>query len=330
MKAVQFNAFGTPHEVASCVEVADPAAPGPDEILVAVEAFPINPADLLTLRGEYAVRPPLPAIPGAEAVGRVSAVGEAVSDLRVGDRVIPLTRENWRQTLRLKARNAIPIRGQGDPLQLAMLRVNPATALLMLTRYVDLEPGGWVIQDAANSAVGGYLIQLAKARGWHTVNVVRRAALEAPLKAMGADVVVVDGEDLAARVAQATGGAEIRLGIDAVTGDICIRLGDCLAEGATLVNYGLLSGKPCALRADQVVFKDLTLRGFWLAKWLPQMAPEEVRALFVELAERVTAGELHAEVEATYPIEEIKAALEHAGREARGGKILITPNGPVG
>ena len=231
MKQVQFTAFGTPHEVAACVEVPDFGAPGPDEVVIEVEAFPINPADLLTMTGGYAVRPKLPATLGAECVGRIAAVGADVQRLAAGDRVINLGRDNWCQRRKVPAAQALAVPADADVLQLAMLKVNPATALLMLRSYVALQPGDWVIQDAANSGVGTNLIKLAKADGIPTVNVVRRSALSEPLQAIGADVVVVDGDDLAARVREATGGASIRLAIDAIGGAMVLRLADCLAEG---------------------------------------------------------------------------------------------------
>jgi len=158
--------------------------------------------------------------------------------------------------------------------------------------------------------------------------VVRRQELVAPLQAMGADLVLVDGDDLAARV-QAAGAAPIRLAIDAIGGEAVMRLADCLADGGTVVNYGLLSGKPCMLGAQQTIFKSITLTGFWLQKALTAMARADLESLYADLAARVADGALRVEVDATYPIEEIKAALAHAGREGRGGKILVTPNGPL-
>ena len=330
MKQVQFAAFGTPHEVAACVEAPDVGAPGPDEVVIEVEAFPINPADLLTMTGGYAVRPPLPATLGAECVGRIAAVGADVQRLAAGDRVINLGRDNWCQRRKVPAAQALAVPADADVLQLAMLKVNPATALLMLRNYVALQPGDWVIQDAANSGVGTNLIRLAQADGIRTVNVVRRSSLSEPLQAIGADVVVVDGDDLAARVRDATGGASIRLAIDAIGGAMVLRLADCLAEGGTVVNYGLLSGQPCQLGAHHTIFKGITLTGFWLQKALTSMARPDLEALYADLAARIADGTLRVEVEATYPIEEIKAALAHAERAGRAGKILVLPNGPVG
>ena len=326
MKQVQFTAFGVPHEVASCVDVPDVGPPEGGEVVVDIEAFPINPADLLTITGSYAVRPKLPATLGAEAVGRIGALGAGVGDLAVGDRVILLARDNWCQQRRVPAAQVLKVPA-ADVLQLAMLKVNPATALLMLRRYLPLQPGDWVIQDAANSGVGTNLIRLAKASGLRTVNVVRRPELVRALEAVGADVVLVDGADLAERVHASAG--PIRLAVDAIGGEAVMRLADCLAEGGTVVNYGLLSGKPCMLGADQTIFRGITLTGFWLQKALTSIPRAELDKLYHDLAQRVADGTLRVEIEATYPIEQIKEALEHAGREGRAGKILVTPNGAI-
>jgi trans-2-enoyl-CoA reductase len=329
MKQVQFTAFGAPQEVAACIDVPDVGAPGAGGVVIEVLAFPINPADLLAITGGYAVRPQLPATLGAECVGRIAAIGSGVRDLAVGDRVINLGRDNWCQQRKVPAAQALKVPAGADLLQLAMLKVNPATALMMLRNYVALQPGDWVIQDAANSGVGTNLIRLAGADGIRTVNVVRRESLIEPLRAIGADVVAVDGADLAERVRHAAGGP-IRLAIDAIGGDMVLRLADCLAEGGTVVNYGLLSGQPCQLGAHHTIFKGITLTGFWLQKALTAMARPELEKLYGDLAARIADGTLRVEVEATYPIEEIKAAIAHAAREGRGGKVLVLPNGPIG
>jgi len=328
VKAVRFERFGPPDVVARCVDQPDPEAPGDGEALVAVEAFPINPVDQLTIAGAYAVRPPLPATPGSEGVGRVLALGAGVDGFAPGDRVLLLGRGTWAQRLKVKASELLKLPGEGDVLQFAMLKINPATARLMLSDFVALAPGDWVIQDAANSGVGRLLIQLARAEGLRTVNVVRRAELAPELEAIGGDAVLVDGPDLAERAAEATGGAAIRLAIDAVAGETCNHLAQCLAEGGTIVNYGLLSGRACAVDPFQVVFRGITLTGFWLVKALGARTVEARAALYADLAARLASGALRVPVEASYPIEEIGAALAHAAREARGGKILVTPNGP--
>src|ERR1700757_3432926 len=130
MKRIDLTAYGTPQEVASCVEVPDVGAPGPGEVVFDVLAFPINPADVSFCRGSYRLRPPLPATPGAEGVGRVAAIGAGVTQVKPGDLVINMQRENWAQRRRVRAEDVIPIPPELDLAQAAMLRINPPTALL--------------------------------------------------------------------------------------------------------------------------------------------------------------------------------------------------------
>ena len=242
MKKVEITDYGAPEAVAHCIEAPDVGAPGPGEIVFDVLAFPINPADISFCRGNYRLRPPLPATPGAECVGRVVAVGAGVNDIRPGDLVANMQRENWVQRRRISAEDAIPLPSGLDIKQAAMLRINPATALLLLEDHVDLKPGDWVIQNVANSAVGRHLIVIAKAKGVRTLNVVRRDDVTSELTALGADIVLKDGPDLAQRAQQATEGAPIRLGIDAVSGEACKRIADCVANGGVVVTYGSMSG----------------------------------------------------------------------------------------
>jgi NADPH:quinone reductase-like Zn-dependent oxidoreductase len=329
MKIAQFSMFGRPEAVVECVEVADPPAPQADEVALDVVAFPINPADLLTMEGLYAARPALPACPGAECVARVRAVGDAVEGFGAGDLVIPLDRANWVQRKVAKASQLIKAPAGVDPLQLAMLKVNPPTAYLMMTRYVNLAAGDWLLQTAANSGVGHCLVQLARAAGVRTVNIVRREGLADELVRLGADVVLHDGPDLAQRITAATAGAPLRLAIDAVGGSQIVRLGDALADEAVVLNYGRLSGENPQLSGHQCVFKRLVLTGFWLVPWLQKLSRHEVEALYAGLARRMAAGTLRIAVEKTYPLEEIKSAVAHANAYRRGGKVLVTPNGPV-
>jgi mitochondrial enoyl-[acyl-carrier protein] reductase / trans-2-enoyl-CoA reductase len=169
------------------------------------------------------------------------------------------------------------------------------------------------------------LVQLARYRGYRTVNVVRRQDAAAVVRETGGDVVLVDGEGLAERVAQATDGAEIRLGIDAVSGTATGRLADSLCESATLVSYGHMSGEPCAIQPGALVFRDLTVRGFWLASWFARAPKELRRAVVDEVAGLIATGKLHAPIHATYDVSEIKQAVAAAASGERSGKILIVP-----
>ncbi|MEM9303608.1 MAG: zinc-dependent alcohol dehydrogenase family protein [Pseudomonadota bacterium] len=314
-----------PHELIEAVEFDTPELQE-GEVLVELLAAPINPSDVLTITGQYGILPPLPAFGGNEGVGRVAAHGPGVSNPPVGQTVLlPVGIGTWSIHMVAEARKLIPLPNEADPVQLSMITVNPPTASLMLSEFVDLAEGEWVIQNAANSGVGNYLVQLAAMRGLKTVNIVRRESLVEPLKAEGADVVLVDGPKLPERVAEATGGAKIRLGIDAVGGPATARLGECLASEGTLVNYGMMSGQNCEMSAGVLIFRDIRVRGFWLAKWFREATPEAQQKLYGELTGLIVAGKLRAPVHGTYPVSRIKEAVGIACQGERDGKVIVTP-----
>jgi mitochondrial enoyl-[acyl-carrier protein] reductase / trans-2-enoyl-CoA reductase len=326
MLRAQYQRRGpVPQDVIEAVEFEVPRLQV-GQALVKVVAAPINPADVLTLTGEYGQLPPLPAIGGREGVGRVAELGSDTGGVRVGELVLlPLGCGSWSSHVVVEAAQLRPLPDEADPLQLAMMAINPPTAALLLSEFVTLGPGDWVIQNAANSAVGLYLVQLARYRGYGTVNVVRREEAAVGVRDTGGDVVLVDGEDLTERVVEATGAAAIRLGIDAVSGAATGRLADCLCDSATLVSYGRMSGEPCAVQPNAFIFRDLTLRGFWLVNWFRRTPEEQRGALVDELARLITQGTLHAPIHATYDVSEIKEAVASAASGERSGKILIVP-----
>jgi len=326
MLRAQYEKRGpVPQDVIHAVEFEAPKLEK-GQVLLEVLAAPINPSDVLTLTGQYGQLPPLPAIGGREGVGRVAELGPDTKGPAVGQVVLlPVGCGSWSSHVVADAAHLALLPAEADPQQLAMMTINPPTASLLLSEFVKLGADDWVIQNAANSAVGVYLAQLAKHRGYRTVNVVRREAAAAVVREAGGDVVLVDGDDLSKRVAEATDKAKIRLGIDAVGGVATARIADCLGHGGTLVNYGVMSGEPCVVGPAALIFNELTLRGFWLAKWY-QSAPEQKRGAVVgEVARLIAAGTLHAPIAAAYDVSEIKQAVAAAARGERAGKILIVP-----
>src|SRR6476620_8640997 len=296
MKAIQIEAFGNPAEVMKLVDVPDVGAPGEGEVVIALEASPINMSDLLLISGRYGYRPKLPSIVGTEGVGRVVALGSGVRHLKVGDRtLVPYPAPAWAERIKADASRLRPLAG-GNVHQLAMLGINPATAYLLLTEYVTLPVGAWVAHNSANSGVGRALIAIAKSLGLKTVNVVRREDVVAEIKAIGGDVVLVDGPDLNKRVAAETGKAPISLTIDGVGNTATANLLGCLAEGGVHVFYSSISGQPFSTTGSQLIFRDLSIRGFWLPNWFKTATADQITTMYDHLTPLVASGAISAPV----------------------------------
>ncbi len=330
LKYTEFNQIGNPADVLYVKEEA-PQVLKSGEVRVSVLAAPINPSNLLQIAGQYGVEAVLPAKPGSEGVGRVVEVTAETSYLQVGQLVLILGGGTWRDEVVAQEAGFLPLPnmdGLGPEVieQLGMSAVNPITALLMLTTFVDLDEGQWIVQSAANSAVGGYVIQLAKQRGIKTVNVVRREGLAEELMAKGADVVLIDGPDLAEQITRATGNEPVALALDAVGGDTYTRLTNSLGYGGTIVAYGMLSGKPATLNTGMTIFKDIRNRGFWLQKWYETATLEEKQAVFGKIIPLIAAGVLKADIDSRFAVGDIKAAVTRAAQGGRNGKVLIVPN----
>jgi NADPH:quinone reductase-like Zn-dependent oxidoreductase len=301
MKQIQFHRSGAPAEVVQCVEVADPTISAPDDLLVGIEVFPINPADLLTMQGFYPRSDPASPTLGVEALGIVEAVGASVVDVAPGDRVLLLSADNWSQKKPVKAEQVVRVSPDADRFQLATPKVNPARAALLLTLFVDLGPGDWFLQNAANSAVGRAAIQIARSRGIRTVNIVRREDVIPDLKGIAADVVLVDGDDLPRRVGEATGGASLGLAVDAVAGESTNRLASCLAANGTLVVYGAMSGEAATINPGLLVFQDIVARGFWLTRYLASAPRSDIVQLYGDLERLVDHNQLASKVASVSP-----------------------------
>ena len=323
-KAAVYETHGNPTEVLRVIEFPWPT-PGPNEVVVKMHAAPINPADLNSIEGKYPIKPTLPATPGMEGAGVVIEAGSAVGELSVGTEVIlPHSFGTWREVALIGADKLVAVPGEIEPIQAAMLKVNPITAWRMLHDFVSLQPGDWVIQNAANSGAGQCVIQIARELGYRTVNVVRRAELVEELRSLGGDVVLVDCENLRDEVAAATGKAPIRLALNAVGGENALRVAKCLASDGTMLTYGAMSLQPLAIPNGMFIFKNLRFTGFWVNKWYDAATPEQRAEMFAPLFEMAKRGLLRTKVEATYPLAEAQAALAHASKNKRSGKIVFT------
>lgn len=325
MRCVIHDRYGPPREVLRIVD-QPPEWPAEGEVVVRMEAAAMHIADLRTIEGAGDFQYPLPRTPGFEGIGRVVRVGSGVSGFAVGDRVFPpLGSGTFREEVRCKASACMPA-PCGDAVQLSLLTVNGATAAVLLEDFADLRPGDWLIQNAANSSCGRYLIRLARSKGVRTVNVVRRAETVPELRELGGDVVLVDGHDLAARVADAVAGAPVRLGIDAVGGAATQRIAECLAPGSTVASYGSMSGEPCQLDFYLMFRRDIRLVGVAFVRQFERRTREQIRQMYERLAGLIASGELRAKIAGVYPLARIVEACERAGRTGveRDGKVVVT------
>ncbi len=326
VRAICHHEYGIPEEVAR-LESWDLATIAPNQVLVEMKASPINPADINRLEGKYPIRSPLPAIAGNEGVGVIAQTGSAVSNLHVGQPVISLDRVgHWCEAYVADANSLIPLPNDIPLEQASMISVNPPTAWRMLEGFVDLKPGDWVIQNAANSGVGRAVIHIARLRGLKTVNVVRRKSLIPELEAEGADVVVTDEVPLSKQIRDFTGNADAPLGLNAVGGESAREIAKSLSDHGTLVTYGAMGLQPLQMSNSLLIFKDLQFRGFWINAWYKRADAEEIREMFEQLIPLVGSGKLEVPVEKTYPLTDAKAALIHACQNSRKGKILFVVN----
>lgn len=324
MRSVRFAEFGEPADVLTVEDVAAPE-PGPGQVLIRLRARPINPSDLFTIRGTYGILPKLPATPGLEGAGEIAALGEGVTQFQVGQRVVPLeSAGTWQEYIVAQAQTVLPLPPGLSDAQAAMLLVNPTTAWLLLKEVLAVEPGQWVLQNAANSAVGRFVIQLSRHYGYRTINVVRRRELRDELLALGADEVICEAdEDLLERVKVLTNGKGVRYAIDSVAGASGSQLVQALGGGGTLIVFGAISGEPLTIDPGSILFRGATVRGWWLAHWFRSAGQEKIARLFGTLIPLIANGTLHVPVAAEYDLADVKQAIAAAEGSERNGKIVL-------
>ncbi|XP_037440586.1 enoyl-[acyl-carrier-protein] reductase, mitochondrial-like [Triticum dicoccoides] len=318
-KAVLYDQHGPPDQVLR-VEDVPPVELGERGVCVKMLAAPINPSDINRVQGVYPVRPPLPAaVAGYEGVGQVHAVGPAVTrPLSPGDWVIPSPPSfgTWQtyivkpEDVWHKVRDDVPVE------YAATVTVNPLTALRMLQDFVKLKPGDAIVQNGSTSIVGQCVIQLAKVQGIRTINIIRdrpgSEEAKEKLKQLGADEVFTESQLDVKNVKSLLGALpEPALGFNCVGGNAASLILKLLRQGGTMVTYGGMSKKPVTVSTSSFIFKDLSLRGFWLQKWMNSDKSEECRTMIDYLLGLVHEGKLKYEMELT-PFSEFNMALDKA------------------
>ncbi len=326
MRQLQLVAHGEPSDVIELNTASTPAL-GHEDVLVSMEAAPLNPSDFLLIRGIYGVRPAFPFSVGAEGVGRVTQAGSKVDAAVQGKRVLILPtyeQGTWADQVVVPVRNIVPMRDDADPLQLSMIGINPATAYLLLNRYVSLMPGDWIGQTAANSAMGQYIIALAKLAGVKTLNVVRRKEAAEQVRQWGGDRVVLQGDNLQKDIEEALDGKRLSLVLDTVGGPPVGGLAKSLKIGGSIAVYGIQSGQFPVFSPGDFVLRDLSLHGFWLINWIRNAPRTEIQDIYRKLGDLVADGSLSAAVERAYPLEQFREAFEQSLKPNRSGKVLFT------
>ena len=329
MKAVVFENYGEPDQVLQIREIAQ-TEPGPNQVRVRMLASPINPSDILLIRGSYGQAAQLPISPGFEGVGVIDAVGpglfKIVRGLRLGRRVAVLggTNGNWRESVVLPARLAVPIPSDIPDDQAASYFVNPATVVAMVRRVLGVRQGDWLLQTAAASALGKMVIRLGKHQGFRTINIVRRPDQVDELRRLGGDeIITTNQENVTERVKAITLGKGVPFAVDAVGGAMGLSAAESLGQRGRLLVYGALSGEPIPVSSRLLIGGQKRIEGFWLAEWARAQGPLSMLRLFREIASLMRAGILITPIQASYPLADVHTAVREAEKSGRTGKILL-------
>lgn len=323
MKTIQLEKTGQPADVLQVVQKPTPQ-PASGEILVKIIASPINPSDISFVQGRYGIRPELPSGAGFEGVGVVEAVGEGVR-LPVGSRVSFTGVGSWGEYVVVNQKAAIPLPDAIPDEIAAQLFVNPFTAWAMVEES-GVQPGEWLMITACGSAYGKLVIQLCQKKGIKTIGTVRRDDLNEDLKKLGLNEVVnTETENLPKRVLEITEGQGVKCVLDSVGGTTTEEAMKCVAQGGKLLIFGLLSQKNPRLDVGLMIFKEITIQGFWLTEWM-RKADSQVRAQVGQsVIGWLASGEVELPVEATYGLDDIAKAVQHADAPGRWGKVLLKP-----
>ena len=323
MKKVVFQVPGRPSEILHVEEVDKPQAAA-DEVVIKVIASPINPSDMMFVQDLYGIRPQLPSGAGFEGVGVVESVGQNAK-IAVGTRVAFTGVGVWAEYAVAASRTLMPVPDAMPDEVAAQLFVNPFTAVAMVEE-TGVKPGEWLMVTAVGSALGKMVVQLCQMRGIKIVGTVRRDDLNDDLRKLGIDEVInTETESMAERVKQITGGKGVRAVLECVGGTTTTQAVECLGRGGTMLIYGLMSMQDPRISIGAMIFKELTIKGFWLTDWIRRVDSQVRTRVATEVITLLATGKIQLPVEASYNLDDIKKATAHAEAQGRWGKILIKP-----
>jgi NADPH2:quinone reductase len=333
MNTIQFQQPGDPATVLKTVNLERPV-PRPGEVLVRMLATPINPSDLMYIRGRYTVPAHCPATPGFEGVGIVEASGGGLRGrLMKNRRVVVLNRRggNWAEYAVVPATEVIPVSSSISIEQAATFFVNPATAWVMTREVLKVPQGQWLIQTAAGSALGRMIIRLGRDRGFRTFNIVRRESQAEELRRLGADHVEVFDESkntpekLNASIRKTISVAGLGAGfvIDAVGGATGSALVQCLGQKGRMLTYGTLSNEPIEFSPRVLMTTSASVEGFWLGSYMSNVSLLFKLRLVHRLTTLIQSGVLSTEIAQSFSLDQITDAVKAAEDSSVPGKILL-------
>lgn len=321
-RAAQLHGFGFESDLIRLDE-CEVSEPDRDEVMVAMLASPVHPADLNVIEGTYGTLPDLPATLGNEGCGRVIAVGSGVRDVVVGDVVAIFKTGNWCQVRVVHALDVVVIPSDIDPILASMVIINPLTAWAMIHARGLPVPGTWIAQNAANSAVGQCVIQIAKELHLRTLNLVRRVEVMDDLTALGADLVFANEAEFATAAKRLAKKDRPMLAFNAVGGSSALTLANALADGGCLMTYGAMARQPLKVPNGMMIFRGLHFCGFWLRKWLLETSREDRATAVRQVVGWMQARHLSISVDTVFPLSQVFDAIAAAKHPSRGGKIVL-------
>lgn len=324
-EALQYTDYGKATEVLSLKALELPKLQA-GQALLKILAAPVNPADIGKIAGVYGELSKLPAIGGIEGVAQIVELGSEECGFQKGQHVfVPNGIGSWQSHAIANCEDLFPAPEKLPIEQAAMAWVNPATAWKILHDFAKLQAGDIIVQNAATSAVGKLVIQIACHLGIKTINLVRSLDSQKQLEALGASIVLLDDRDAPKKALKLTGGKKAKIGLNSIGASSLLGMCKLLSDGGTIVTFGGMDRSLAPFPTRYLIFNDIQLRGFWVSKWYKTAAREEILKLHNELYSFMENAKIHVDVAATYPLDQWQEALAHANTAGKTGKVLLCP-----